>query len=249
LAHITRRVSGSSQQLISILVPRRGGKTIVIGATAMFDILVKRIISAAFFSVMLFSPLAMAQAQQTGAKRVLPAPVVAMIDFKRAVEDSTAGRSVIRQINERHAKIQKEIAKDTAVLESTKQELERQRALLAPDIFKQKWRNFQVKVQQYRKSIQGEQRRLDAMLGQGILKVEAKLVVVLRDIANELGANIVIDAGPGRGSVLFSDSQLVITQEATDRLNQVLPDVKVQEPVADNKAPAQKPRLQVPKVQ
>ncbi len=215
----------------------------------MFKIYGLRIISTLVLVAALALPLTIAHAQKSGGKRVLPPPVVAMIDFKRAVEDSNAGRSIIRQINERHARTQKEIANDTATLETTKQELERQRALLAPEVFKKKWREFQFNVQQYRKSIQGEQRRLDTMLGQSILKVEAKLVVVLRELATELGANIVIDAGPGRGSVLFSDSQLVITQEATERLNKVLPDVKVQEPVEDPKAAPGAPRLQVPKVQ
>lgn len=215
----------------------------------MFDIFVKRVVSAAVFVAAVLLPLTAVQAQNSGAKRVLPPPVVAMIDFKRAVEDSNAGRSIIRQINERHARIQKEIAKDTAALETNKQELERQRALLAPDVFKKRWREFQFKVQQYRKSIQGEQRRLDLMLGQSILKVEAKLVVVLRELATELGANIVIDAGPGRGSVLFSDALLVITKEATERLNKVLPDVEVKEPVIDQKTAPGAPRLQVPKVQ
>ncbi len=215
----------------------------------MFDIQVTRIFATVALALTLLAPSIEAQAQKTSGKRVLPPPIVAMIDFKRVVENSAAGRSIIQQINQRHARTQKEIAKDTAALENSKQELERQRAILAPDVYKSKWRDFQVKVQQYRKSIQGEQRRLDAMLAQGILKVEAKLVEILRELANDLGANIVIDAGPGRGSVLFSDARLVITKEATERLNQVLPDVIVQEPVANTQTEPQKPRLQVPKVQ
>ena len=46
---------------------------------------------------------------QQKAARVLPAPRVAVIDFQRAVRQSAAGLSVVRQINERHAKFQKEI--------------------------------------------------------------------------------------------------------------------------------------------
>ncbi|NKB57044.1 MAG: hypothetical protein GKS00_11990 [Alphaproteobacteria bacterium] len=215
----------------------------------MFDVNSGRyfqILVAFVASVFLLSP---AQAQQAGGKRVLPKPVVAVIDFKRAVEESSAGRSIFRQINERHERIQKEIVKNTAELEKTNQELERQRALLAPDVFKQKYREFQYKVQQYRTSVQTEQRRLDTMLGQGILKVEAKLTEILRNIAHDLGANIVIDAGPGRGSILFSDSKLLVTDEAKARLDKVLPDVKVQEPIADPKATTQTPRLRVPRVQ
>ena len=189
------------------------------------------------------------EAQQASPDRELPAPIVAVIDFKRVVETSLAGRSVIRQTNERHARIQKEIAKDTAELEAAKQQLERQRAILAPDVFQKNWREFQARVQQYRKSVQIEQRKLDLMLGQNMLRVEAKLVEVLRDIAQELGANIVIDAGPGRGNVLFSDAQLVVTSLAIERLNRALPDIKVEEPVIGAKSAETTPRLRVPKVQ
>lgn len=184
------------------------------------------------------------QAEQAGAGPVLPPPNVAVIDFKRAVEDSEAGKSVRRQVAERHARIQKEIAESTAELEKTKQELERQRAIFPPEEFKTKWREFQVRVQQYRKSVQIEQKKLDLMMGHNILRVEAKLAEVLQAMAQELGANIVIDAGPGRGSVLFADSALVVTAEATKRLNKEMPTIDVEEPETVQRAPPQKPKKQ-----
>jgi outer membrane protein len=190
-----------------------------------------------------------AHGQQLTEQGSLPTTVVAVIDFKRAVEESTAGQGIIRQINERHKRIQKEIAKDTDELERGKQELDRQRTLLAPEAFKQKLREFQIKAQQYQRAVQLEQRRLDAMLGQGMLSVEAKLVEILRDVANDFGANIVIDAGPGRGSILFSDSSLVITDIAKARLNKILPEVKLKEPTEAPKGGKQTPRLQLPRSQ
>ena len=68
-------------------------------------------------------------------------------------------------------------------------------------------------------------------------------------MAKEMGTNLVIDAGPGRGNILFSDSQLVLTEHAKARLNEVLPDIKVVEPPLKQRSNRQKPRLQVPKVQ
>ena len=102
----------------------------------MFDMNNRRILAAIGVAGLLLAPLSTAQAQKAGQERVLPAPVVAVIDFKRAVEGSLAGRSIVRQIGERHARIQKEIAKDTAELEKSKQQLERRRALVAPEVFK-----------------------------------------------------------------------------------------------------------------
>ncbi len=215
----------------------------------MIDINIGRIVAAAALAFSLVFQISSANSQQPATLPALPAPVVAVIDFKRAVEDSTAGQSIIRQINERHARIQKEIANDTAVLEADKRQLDQQRAVLAPDIFKQRWREFQIRVQKYRRDIQTEQKKLDLMLGQSILKVEAELAKILRDMAHEMGANIVVDAGPNRGNILFTDSKLVVTAQATQRLNQILPDIEVVEPVLQQGPAQQTPRLKVPKVQ
>ncbi len=215
----------------------------------MIDINIGRIVAAAALAFSLVFQISSANSQQPATLPALPAPVVAVIDFKRAVEDSTAGQSIIRQINVRHARIQKEIANDTAVLEADKRQLDQQRAVLAPDIFKQRWREFQIRVQKYRRDIQTEQKKLDLMLGQSILKVEAELAKILRDMAHEMGANIVVDAGPNRGNILFTDSKLVVTAQATQRLNQILPDIEVVEPVLQQRPVQQTPRLKVPKVQ
>ncbi|MBI08085.1 MAG: hypothetical protein CMM55_01065 [Rhodospirillaceae bacterium] len=198
---------------------------------------------------LLLSLAFVAKAQQTGGLPALPSPLIAVIDFKRAVEESDAGKSIIRQINERHRRIQKEIAADTTALEESKRKLEQQRAILAPDAFKQRWRDFQMRVQEYRQGIQREQKKLDLMLGQSILQVEARLAEILRAMAQEIGSNLVIDAGPGRGNVLFSASQLILTEQAKERLNEVLPDIKVVEPTLKQRSNRHTPRLQVPKVQ
>ena len=197
---------------------------------------------------LLLSMAFVAKAQQTGGLPALPAPLIAVIDFKRAVEESDAGKSIIRQINERHRRIQKEIAADTTALEESKRKLEQQRAILAPDAFKQRWRGFQMRVQEYRQGIQREQKKLDLMLGQSILQVEARLAEILRAMAQEIGSNLVIDAGPGRGNILFSDSQLVLTEQAKARLNEVLPDIKVVEPPLKQRSNRHTPRLQIPQV-
>ena len=185
--------------------------------------------------------------KKTGGMPALPAPLVAIIDFKRAVEESEAGKSIIRQINARHRRIQKEIAADTTDLEQAKRQLEQQRAVMATDVFKQRWREFQIRFHDYRRGVQTEQKKLDLMLGQSMRKVEVTLAEILKGMAQEMGANLVVDAAPGRGNVLFSDSKLVVTEQAKARLNKVLPDIKVVEPVLKQGQNPQTLRLQVPK--
>jgi len=177
-------------------------------------------------------PLHAQQSKKAQKQTAIPAPLIAVIDFRGAVRVSSAGQSVIRQVNEKHAQFQKEIQDMTAKLEKSRQELSRQRTLLAPEVFKQKRDAFQARAQRYQKTVQQAQKQLDALFAQGMRQVEVTLAKVVRDIATERGVNIVMDAGPGRGLVLFADSQLVITAEARDRLNKVLPDVKINMPTA-----------------
>tara|TARA_R110001606_G_scaffold295749_1_gene443582 strand:- start:527 stop:1162 length:636 start_codon:yes stop_codon:yes gene_type:complete len=172
----------------------------------------------------------LAQTPAPDAARKLPVPVIAVVDFKRVVSESSAGQSVIKQINDRHAGFQKEIQAITAQLEQSRQELARQQSILAPDVFAQKRQEFQGRAQQYQRSVQDAQKKLDLMLRHSMRTVETELAKVVAAIATDLGANLVIDAGLGRGDVLFTDGSLVITAEAKARLNQVLPDVKVVEP-------------------
>lgn len=189
-----------------------------------------RAICGAAVLFLLVAQPSVAQTPAPSAARKLPAPVIAVVDFKRVVRESSAGQSIIKQINQRHAGFQKEIQAITTQLEQARQELTRQQSILAPDVFAQKRQEFQVRAQQYQRSVQDAQKKLDTMLRQGMRTVETELANVVATVATELGANLVIDAGLGRGDVLFTDASLVITNEAMARLNKVLPDVKVVEP-------------------
>jgi outer membrane protein len=200
----------------------------------MFGFRTARLICGVFAFVILLEYPVFAQQKPQEApaqQRTLPPPVIAVIDFKRVITESKAGKSVVNQINQRHAQFQKEIQQITSQLEQSRQELSRQQSVLAPDVFAQKRQEFQKKAGDYQRTVQEAQKKLDIMLRQGMGTVENSLRQVVAQVAAQMGANIVIDAGLGRGDVLFTEASLVITNEALHRLNQVLPDVKVVEPV------------------
>lgn len=202
-----------------------------------------RAICGAAALLFLMGQPSVAQTPAPDTVRKLPAPVIAVVDFQRVVRESNAGQSIIKQINQRHAGFQKEIQAITAQLEQARQELSRQQSILAPDVFAQKRQEFQGRAQQYQRSVQDAQKKLDIMLRQSMRTVETALANIVAEVATEMGANLVIDAGLGRGEVLFTDSELVITDDAKARLNNILPDVKVvePEPEAANKQPNRAP--------
>lgn len=173
---------------------------------------------------------------QTKSSVTFPTPVIGVVDFARTVRGSSAGQGVIAQINERHAAYQKEIQAVTAELEQSRQELARQQTLLDPKVFSERRAKFQNKARRLQQSVQKIKKQLDATFARGMQKVEVVLADVLSEIAKEKGINIIMNAGRVRGTILFVNSQIVISKDAMDRLNARLPKVELELPTMDKQA-------------
>ncbi len=170
-------------------------------------------------------------AQQAGDDKksdaALPQAVVGVIDFQRVVKESAAGRSVRDQMNQRRTKLQEEI-------KSIRQELETARAALATREPGLSEAEFSAKRQAMRKRVgelqgimQSRQREMDAMFNYGMGQIDIALIAILKELAEERGINLILNAGRGRGLVLFAEKRIVITDEALRRLNARLPTVEL----------------------
>lgn len=170
-------------------------------------------------------------AQQAGDEKKsdapLPQAVVGVIDFQRVVKESAAGRSVRDQMNQRRTKLQEEI-------KAIRQELETARAALATREPGLSEAEFSAKRQAMRKRVgelqgimQSRQREMDAMFNYGMGQIDIALIAILKELAEERGINLILNAGRGRGLVLFAEKRIVITDEALRRLNARLPTVEL----------------------
>ncbi|MBL4720283.1 MAG: OmpH family outer membrane protein [Alphaproteobacteria bacterium] len=160
----------------------------------------------------------------------MPAPIIGVIDFSGTVRSSDAGKSVVAQISEQQAAYQKNIQSVTAELEKSRQELARQRTLLDPKVFTDRRRQFQEKARRLQQSVQKVKNQLDASFATGMQEIEIVLAEIVNQVAKENGINIVMNAGRVKGTILFVDSQLVISGEALKRLNKRLPSVDLKLP-------------------
>jgi Skp family chaperone for outer membrane proteins len=86
------------------------------------------------------------------------------------------------------------------------------------------------RVNELQRIIQERKRELDEMFNKGMRQVDLALVEVLKDLAEERGINLILNAGRGRGLVLFAENQIVITDEALKRLDARLPKVELTKP-------------------
>jgi Skp family chaperone for outer membrane proteins len=179
-----------------------------------------------FFALAITAPVL--QAQNSG--KPIPAPVIGVIDFSQTVRGSEAGKSVIAQINQQHATYQKDIQTVTAELEKSRQELARQQTLLDPKVFNDRRRKFQEKARRLQLNVQKVKKQLDASFATGMREIEIVLAEIINEVAKEKGINIVMNAGRVKGTILFVDSQLVISREALERLNKKLPTMDLKLP-------------------
>ncbi len=162
--------------------------------------------------------------------RAMPSPVIAVIDFQHVVKESAAGKSVRSQVDTRQAAFQAEIKPLQQELESIRAELGNRVPSIGEAEYATKRKAIRERVNELQRIIQERKRELDEMFNKGMRQVDLALVEVLKDLAEERGINLILNAGRGRGLVLFAENQIVITDEALKRLDARLPKVELTKP-------------------
>jgi Skp family chaperone for outer membrane proteins len=162
----------------------------------------------------------------------MPTPVVAVIDFQYVVKESAAGKSVRSQIDARQQQVQAEIKPIQQELESVRTEFGTREPGTGDAEYAAKRKAIRERVNELQGIIQERKRELDDMFNSGMHEVDLALVAVLKELAEERGINLILNAGRGRGLVLFAENQIVITDEALRRLDARLPKVELTKPKA-----------------
>ncbi len=171
------------------------------------------------------APAPAAAPQQPAAKpgEPLKAPVVAVVDVQRIMQESSASKGIQKAIESQRDSYQKEIQSLEDKLQSAENELRKQQTVLAPDAFAAKRRDFEKQVAEVQRTVQTRKRTLDTAFNDAMGHVQKTMLEIVQDIADERGANVVI---PRNLLVLFA-SNLDVTEPVLERLNKQLPTVAV----------------------
>jgi len=163
-----------------------------------------------------------ARAQGTGKP-----PVIAVINYAQAIHESKAGESLRKQFDKQRAVYEKEIKNAEVRLEEAQQELKQQQAVLSPEAFARKRQEFQQQASELQRRAQDRRRSLDQMRDEGLRQIEKVLRDILGEMVKERGYDIVMNAGPGAGTIIMASKELFITGEVMERLDKKLPNVTV----------------------
>ncbi len=156
----------------------------------------------------------------------LAPPVLAIIDVQRVLRESTAVKALSRKIEKQKLQHRDELREQERALRETDQELARQRSILSPEAYAKKRGELEQRVGTLQREARNRKRGVDKIFTQGMARVQAELVKVAKEIAEEQGIDLILS----KVTVLLVKPKFELTQEAVRRLNARLPDLPVAQP-------------------
>jgi outer membrane protein len=189
-----------------------------------------------------FMPLAMlllcaplvAHAADAPLSTRMPAPIIAIIDVQRILEESLAAKSVQKQLETQRAKFQTETEGEENGLRKEEDELSkgREQAAAAPDTAEAaREQQLRQKMLVVERHVETRRKLLDQAFTDSMNDVRKNLLEVVEGVAKAHGANLVLV----KQQALWVDAPLDITDEVLKLLNQKMPQLTV------NIAPETKP--------
>ena len=149
--------------------------------------------------------------------------VIAVVDLQVIIRDSKAAAGVRAAIDKQGKAFQAEITKEESSLQTEQQQLEQQRASLAPEDFRKKSEQFQQKVNAARQSAAQRRQQLQQMEVGGMSQVQTALNATVADVAKARSISLVLI----KGAVLYNLPAFDITAEVLQKLDARLPAVKL----------------------
>lgn len=164
-----------------------------------------------------------AEAQQSPA---LPAPVILIVDMTQMLHEAKAAKAVQAVINQQFSVYSKEVAQQEDELKKARDDLERQRTVMANDAYTARARELQQRYDELGQVVQSRRQGLQKSYNDAMVKVENAALEAIADIVKERKANLVL----AKQAVVFEAEGLDITAEAMTRLDKKLPTVQVNLP-------------------
>jgi Skp family chaperone for outer membrane proteins len=175
-----------------------------------------------------------ARAADVDPKNRMPSPIIAIIDVQRILEESSAAKSVQKQLETQRAKFQTEIEGEENGLRQAEQDLSKSREQLAADVYADREQQLRQRFLAVERHVQARRKVLDQAFTDSMNAVRSSLQAIVNDVAHVRGVNLVLV----KQQALWVDAPLEITDEVLKRLNAKLPELTVKM-VPEDKADAE----------
>jgi outer membrane protein len=180
-----------------------------------------------------------------GSAEAPPMPAMLIVDTEKVLSEAKAMKGLQAQVEGQQQALQKEFAKKQEDLRSAETELRKEQGSTPNEAFQDKVHAFEKRVAEVQRDAASRKQALEQGFNESLAKVKRALVEVVRDIASERHANMVLQATP----FMIFDPSYDASADALRRLDQKVPSVqlvlaKVPPPgaeAADGTAPAPAP--------
>lgn len=152
---------------------------------------------------------------------------VAVVDVQYLFEKCTAWQSYRMQNSVQGQRFQEELTQQEQSLRDIEKQLATQRTVMGADAFDARRKELEQHMADMQRLMQDRKRRLDNAFSEAGSHLRDTMVRVVGEVARENGVTVVLP----RASVIYmGEGALDLTQQVFARLNQELPDIKVNIP-------------------
>jgi Skp family chaperone for outer membrane proteins len=146
-----------------------------------------------------------------------------VVDYQALLQNSKAAKMVRSQIEQKRGEYTKEISHQEEVLRAERDTLQRQQASLSPEALNQKGRDFQQKVNELERNVQGKRQALEKSNGDALQRIQEQMLKIIADIAKQRKANLVFQ----RADLVLFDQGFDVTDEVLQKLDEEMPALTV----------------------
>jgi outer membrane protein len=148
---------------------------------------------------------------------------VAIVDVETILQKSSAMDGLKTALEEILKNLQSEFSNKQEELKNEEAKLLAQKEKLSPEEFEKKVEKFNQNVTRAQKLIQEKKLKFQQAHADAVSEVNAIAQKIISDISEEQGFSIVFPST----QVVYADQSLNITKEVIDRLNTIIPSVKL----------------------
>ena len=148
---------------------------------------------------------------------------VMVVDVQALLQNSKAAKMVRSQIEQKRGEYTKEISHQEETLRAERDAIQRQQASLSADALNQKGHEFQQKVNDLERNVQGKRQALEKSNGDALSKIQEEMLKIIADIAKQRKANLVLQ----RADLVLFDQSFDVTDEVLQKLDEQMPTLTV----------------------
>jgi len=156
-----------------------------------------------------------------------PAPAqgltILVVDVAALLQNSKAAKMVRQQIEQKRNEYAKDISHQEETLRHERDTLQRQQASLSAEALNAKGREFQQKVNELDRNVQGKRQALEKSNADALEKIQESMLKIIADIAKDRKANLVFQ----RSELVLFDQGFDVTDEVLQKLDEALPTLTV----------------------